>query len=63
MSKHNDVHPSLFKMFMKHRMRTYQACFHANPDYAYWYGWATMVKALEEIREKDRLLRLKAKSK
>ncbi len=41
----------LFQMYMKHRMRTYQAFFHVNPDYAYWYGWAMMVKDLGEIRE------------
>ena len=41
----------LFQMYMKHRMRTYQAFFHVNPDYAYWYGWAMMVKDLGEIKE------------
>lgn len=40
----------LCQMFMKHRMRTYQAFFHVNPDYAYWYGWAMMVKDLGEIK-------------
>ena len=41
----------LFKMYMKHRMRTYQAFYHVNPDYAYWYGWAEMVKDLGELQE------------
>lgn len=41
----------LFQMYMKHRMRTYQAFFHVNPDYAYWYGWGMMVKDLGEIKE------------
>ncbi len=41
----------LFQMYMKHRMRTYQAFFHMNPDYAYWYGWAMMTKDLAEIKE------------
>jgi cytochrome c553 len=41
----------LFQMYMKHRMRTYQAQFHVNPDYAYWYGWSMMTKDLVEIRE------------
>jgi hypothetical protein len=41
----------LFQMYMKHRMRTYQAFFHLNPDYAYWYGWAMMVKDLGKIKE------------
>lgn len=47
----------LFQMFMKHRMRTYQGCFHVNPDYAYWYGWAMMTKDLGEIEELAHLLR------
>lgn len=47
----------LFQMYMKHRMRTYQGCFHVNPDYAYWYGWAMMTKDLAEIQELDHLLR------
>ncbi len=51
----------LFKMYMKHRMRTYQGVFHANPDYSYWYGWAPMTKALDEIKEKAKCLRLKNK--
>jgi len=47
----------LFEMYMKHRMRTYQGCFHVNPDYAYWYGWAMMTKDLGEIEELANLLR------
>jgi len=47
----------LFQMYMKHRMRTYQAFFHVNPDYAYWYGWAMMTKDLGEIRELARQMR------
>jgi hypothetical protein len=41
----------LFQMYMKSRMRTYQAFFHVNPDYAYWYGWAMMTKDLGTIKE------------
>ena len=47
----------LFKMYMKHRMRTYQGQFHVNPDYAYWYGWAQMTNDLGEIEELDKLMR------
>ena len=47
----------LFQMYMKHRMRTYQAFFHANPDYAYWEGWAMMVKDLGEIQELAKTMR------
>ena len=51
----------LFQMYMKHRMRTYQAFFHVNPDYAYWYGWAMMVKDLGEIKELATTMRATAK--
>jgi hypothetical protein len=53
----------LFQMYMKHRMRTYQAFFHVNPDYAYWYGWAMMVKDMAEIKELARTMRATAKMK
>ena len=32
-------------------MRTFQGTFHANPDYALWYGWSEMVTDLAEIKE------------
>jgi cytochrome c553 len=32
------IEQRLFVMFKGHRMRTFQGAFHANPDYAYWYG-------------------------
>jgi hypothetical protein len=51
----------LFQMYMKHRMRTYQAFFHVNPDYAYWYGWGMMVKDLGKIKELDKTMRAEAK--
>lgn len=51
----------LFQMYMKHRMRAYQAFSHVNPDYAYWYGWAMMVKDLGEIKELDKTMRVTAK--
>lgn len=52
----------LLKMYLKHRMRTYQGVFHANPDYAYWYGWAAMTKDPAEIREMAEVLKFKAKA-
>ena len=51
----------LFKMYMKHRMRTYQGVFHSNPDYAYWYGWSAMTKDMDEIKEMAEILRCRAK--
>jgi len=47
----------LFVMHLKHRMRTFQGTFHANPDYALWYGWSEMVRDLAEIKEMARTLR------
>jgi hydroxylamine dehydrogenase len=50
----------LFVMFLEHRMRTFQGAFHANPDYALWYGWSEMVRDLAEIKEAAADLRTKA---
>jgi hypothetical protein len=47
----------LLEMYLKHRMRTFQAFFHVNPDYAYWYGWAQMTKDLGEIQELAKTMR------
>ncbi len=44
------IEQRLFVMFLKHRMRAFQGVFHANPDYALWYGWSEMVRDLSEIR-------------
>jgi hypothetical protein len=44
------VEQRLFVMFLKHRMRAFQGTFHANPDYAFWYGWSEMVQDLSEIK-------------
>ena len=53
----------LFKMFLKHRMRAFQGTFHANPDYALWYGWSEMVQDLTEIKAlADEMRRKKATS-
>jgi cytochrome c553 len=45
------IEQRLFEMHLKHRMRTFQGAFHANPDYALWYGWSEMVRDLAEIEE------------
>ncbi|HHI03531.1 MAG: cytochrome C [Candidatus Zixiibacteriota bacterium] len=49
----------LFEMHLKHRMRGFQGVFHANPDYALWYGWSEMIRDLAEIREMAEELRAK----
>jgi hydroxylamine dehydrogenase len=45
------IEQRLFTMHLEHRMRAFQGTFHANPDYALWYGWSEMVRDLQEIRE------------
>ncbi len=55
------IEQTLYEMFLKHRMRTYQGAFHLNPDYLHWYGWAQMKKDLAEIRTEARRLRREAR--
>jgi hypothetical protein len=38
-------------------MRAFQGVFHANPDYALWYGYSEMVRDLQEIKEMAEELR------
>ena len=45
------IEHKLFVMHLEHRMRTFQGTFHANPDYALWYGWSEMLRDLAEIKE------------
>ena len=56
-SKLSYIDQVLFEMYMKHRMRTFQAFFHVNPDYAYWYGWSMMSKDLGKINELAQTMR------
>jgi len=51
------IEQQLFVMFLKHRMRTFQGTFHANPDYALWYGWSEMQRDLTEINRFAREMR------
>jgi hydroxylamine dehydrogenase len=57
------IEQKLFVMFLEHRMRTFQGTFHANPDYALWYGWSEMQRDLTEIRSLAAEIRDKAKEK
>jgi hypothetical protein len=61
LSRLSYINQLLLKMYLKHRMRTYQAFFHVNPDYAYWYGWAAMVEELGAIQAKAEQMRKTAK--
>lgn len=51
------IEQTLFEMHLKHRMRAFQGTFHANPDYALWYGWSEMVRDLADIKEMAKQLR------
>ena len=55
------IEQRLFLMFLKHRMRTFQGAFHANPDYALWYGWSEMMRDLSEIKLMGEELRMNHK--
>jgi len=55
------IEQRLFVMHLKHRMRAFQGTFHANPDYALWYGWSEMIRDLAEIKEMAEELRLRQK--
>ena len=44
-----EIEQELFVMFLEHRMRSFQGTFHANPDYALWYGWSEMRRSLKKI--------------
>lgn len=58
-----EIEQKLFVMFLEHRMRTFQGTFHANPDYAFWYGWSEMQRDLTEIKNMAAELREKATKK
>ena len=57
------IEQKLFVMFLEHRMRAFQGTFHANPDYALWYGWSEMQRDLTEIKEMAAEMREKGKKK
>jgi cytochrome c553 len=44
------IEQRLFVMFLEHRMRAFQGTFHANPDYALWYGWSELRRDLTEVK-------------
>ncbi len=44
-----EIEQELFVMYLEHRMRSFQGTFHANPDYALWYGWSEMRRTLKKI--------------
>ncbi len=52
-----EIEQRLFEMHLKHRMRAFQGTFHANPDYALWYGWSEMTRDLTAIQGMAETLR------
>ena len=60
MSERPGEKPGL-SVYLEHRMRTLQGTFHANPDYALWYGWSEMQRDLTEIKSLAADYRDKAK--
>ncbi len=55
------IEQKLFVMFLEHRMRAFQGTFHANPDYALWYGWSELKRDLTEIKRLSAELRREAR--
>ncbi len=53
----SDIENELFTMFLEYRQRTFQGAFHANPDYMFWYGYASMQNSLQKIKDGAELLR------
>lgn len=56
------IEQKLFVMFLEHRMRAFQGTFHANPDYALWYGWSEMRRDLSEIKSLAEEMRSRSKT-
>jgi hydroxylamine dehydrogenase len=57
------IEQKLFVMFLEHRMRAFQGTFHANPDYALWYGWSELRRDLDEVKTMAAELRRDFKKK
>lgn len=53
----SNIENELFTMFLEYRQRTFVGAFHANPDYTYWYGYASMQRSLQKIHDEAELIR------
>jgi hypothetical protein len=51
------IENELFTMFLEYRQRTFVGAFHANPDYTYWYGYASMQRSLQNIKDEAEFIR------
>ena len=56
------IEQELFVMFLEQRSRSFQGTFHANPDYALWYGWSSLQRSLTQIKTMAEELRRDHKS-
>ena len=51
------IENELFTMFLEYRQRTFMGAFHMNPDYMFWYGFASMQNSLQTIKDEAVALR------
>ena len=57
------IEQKLFVMYLEFRMRGFQATFHANPDYTFWYGWSEMQRDLTDIKRLAQEMRERTQKK
>lgn len=50
-SAESSIEQELFTMFLEYRNRAFMGAFHNNPDYMWWYGYAPMQDALQNIKD------------
>ena len=53
----SSIENELFTMFLEYRQRVFVGAFHANPDYTYWYGFASMQRSLQIIKDEAEFIR------
>jgi len=56
-SAESSIEQELFTMFLEYRNRTFMGAFHNNPDYMWWYGYAPMQDALQNIKDEAERIR------
>jgi len=56
------IEQRLHVMHLEHRMRAFQGTFHANPDYALWYGWGELKRDVAEIKYMAEEMRARRKT-
>ncbi len=56
-SAESSIEQELFTMFLEYRNRTFMGAFHNNPDYMWWYGYASMQDSLQNIKDQAEIIR------